>query len=55
MSKNREITKADVNTIDFAIDEIDSVNSKKLLKELATLKEKLSNIIELQKIKETSW
>lgn len=55
MSKNTEIIKEDVNTIDFAIDKIDSENSKKLLQELATLKEKLSNIIELQKIKSEKW
>ena len=51
----REITKKDLDTIEFAIDKLNSKESKKLVKELETLKNKLSNIIELQKIKETSW
>ena len=53
--KKTEITKQDLNTIEFAIDKLNSKESKKLVKELEGLKEKLNNIIELQKIKETKW
>ena len=48
-------TKKDLDVIDFAIDKLSSKESKKLVKELTTLKNKVSKTIKVQEIKDTKW
>ncbi len=48
-------TKKDLDVIDFAIDKLGSKESKKLVKELETLKNKVSKTIKVEEIKETKW
>ena len=50
-----ELTQQDVLIIEFAVDKLDKKESQKLIKELATLKEKMSKIIKLQEIKSEKW
>ena len=48
-------TKKDLDVIDFAIDKLSSKESKKLVKELEALKNKVSKTIKIEEIKETKW
>ena len=48
-------TKKDLDVIDFAIDKLSSKESKKLVKELETLKYKVSKTIKVEEIKSEKW
>ena len=50
-----EFTEKDLLIIEFAMDKLNSKNSQKLLKELATLKEKVNKVIKIEEIKSTQW
>lgn len=48
-------TKKDLDVIDFAIDKLSSKESKKLVKELKALKNKVSKTIKVEEIKSEKW